>query len=78
MINDRRITITTGASRRATQWLPQTMMLSEFYARQSLPAHGGETLAEYMALPKGQQDDLKDKGGFVGGTRPVPAGRPML
>ena len=31
MINDRRITITTGASRRATQWLPQTLMLSEFY-----------------------------------------------
>ena len=68
MQNDRRITITTGASRRATQWLPQTMMLSEFYARLSLPARGGETLAEYMALPKGQQDDLKDKGGFVGGT----------
>lgn len=68
MQNDRRITITTGASRRATQWLPQTMMLSEFYARLSLPARGEETLAEYMALPKGQQDDLKDKGGFVGGT----------
>ena len=68
MINDRRITITTGASRRATQWLPQTMMLSEFYARLSLPERGEETLAEYMALPKGQQDDLKDKGGFVGGT----------
>lgn len=68
MINDRRITITTGASRRATQWLPQTMMLSEFYARLSLPERGEETLAEYMALSKGQQDDLKDKGGFVGGT----------
>lgn len=68
MINDRRITITTGASRRATQWLPQTLMLSEFYTRLSLPERGGETLAEYMALPKGQQDDLKDKGGFVGGT----------
>ena len=68
MQNDRRITITTGASRRATQWLPQTMMLSEFYARLSLPERGEETLAEYMALPKGQQDDLKDKGGFVGGT----------
>lgn len=68
MINDRRITITTGASRRATQWLPQTLMLSEFYTRLSLPERGEETLAEYMALSKGQQDDLKDKGGFVGGT----------
>lgn len=68
MINDRRITITTGASRRATQWLPQTLMLSEFYTRLSLPERGEETLAEYMAMSKGQQDDLKDKGGFVGGT----------
>lgn len=68
MINDRRITITTGASRRATQWLPQTLMLSEFYTRLSLPERGEETLAEYMAPSKGQQDDLKDKGGFVGGT----------
>ena len=68
MINDRRITITTGASRRATQWFPQTMLLSEFYTRLSLPERGEETLAAYMALPKGQQDDLKDKGGFVGGT----------
>ena len=68
MINDRRITITTGASRRATQWLPQTLMLSEFYTRLSLPERGEETLAEYMSLSKGQQDDLKDKGGFVGGT----------
>lgn len=29
---------------------------------------GTETHAEYMALSKGKQADLKDVGGFVGGT----------
>lgn len=29
---------------------------------------GTETLAEYLKLPKSRQDDLKDVGGFVGGT----------
>lgn len=68
MVNDRQITITTGTSRRAVQWTPQITRLSEFYERLSLPQRGEETLAEYMNLPKGQQDDLKDVGGFVGGT----------
>ncbi|WP_370866817.1 VapE domain-containing protein [Flavonifractor sp. DFI.6.63] len=68
MINDRQITITTGASRRATQWTPQIILISEFYERLSLPKRGTETLAEYLNLSKGQQDDLKDVGGFVGGT----------
>lgn len=67
MVYDKKITITTGASRKATQWLGQTMMLSDFYARLKLPERGEETLAEYMAMPKGQQDERKDKGGFVGG-----------
>ena len=67
MVYDKKITITTGASRKATQWLGQTMMLSDFSARLKLPERGEETLAEYMAMPKGQQDERKDKGGFVGG-----------
>lgn len=68
MLNDRQITISAGASRRATAWNPQTLLLSEFYARLKAPARGEETLAEYMQLPKGQQDDLKDVGGYVAGT----------
>lgn len=68
MIHDRRITITVGAGRRATQWQPQSMMLSELYTRLGVPARGSETLAEYLQMPKSQQDDLKDVGGFVAGT----------
>lgn len=68
MLYDRQITITVGASRRATQWQPQTMLLSELYTRLSVPARGAESLAEYLQMPKSQQDDLKDVGGFVAGT----------
>lgn len=68
MINDRLITITIGASRRATQWHPQEMLLSAFYERLRTPARGQETLAEYLQLPKAQQDDLKDVGGYVAGA----------
>lgn len=32
------------------------------------PVRGAETLEQYLALPKSQQDELKDVGGFVGGT----------
>lgn len=68
MNNDRQITITTGASRKSTTWLPQTMQLSALYDRLRTPARGKETLAEYLALPKARQDELKDVGGFVAGT----------
>lgn len=68
MQHDRQITIAVGASRRAVQWQPQTMLLSELYTRLSVPARGAESLAEYLQMPKSQQDDLKDVGGFVAGT----------
>ena len=35
---DRTITITVGASRRTTNWQPQTMRVSELYERLRLPA----------------------------------------
>ena len=44
------------------------MLLSELYTRLGVPARGSETLAEYLQMPKSQQDDLKDVGGFVAGT----------
>ena len=64
---DRTITISIGASRKAVDWKPQTQLLSEFWERLRLPVRSTETLAEYLALPKGKQDDLKDVGGYVAG-----------
>ena len=68
MQHDRQITISAGASRRATQWTAQTLLVSELWDKLKTPARGTETLAEYMSFKKAQQDDLKDIGGFVGGS----------
>ena len=68
MLNDRKITISAGASRRATLWTAQTLLVSELWEKLKTPARGTETLAEYMSLKKAQQDELKDVGGFMGGT----------
>lgn len=68
MINDRKIMISVGASRKATHWQPQTLLISELYERLRVPVRSTETMAEYLALSKGQQDDLKDVGGYVAGT----------
>ena len=65
---DRKITISAGNNRRAMNWTPQAMLLSELWARLQTPARGTEPLAEYLNMKKAQQDDLKDVGGFMAGT----------
>ncbi|WP_087064447.1 VapE domain-containing protein [Intestinibacillus massiliensis] len=70
MQNDRTITISTAGSRRATDWQPQTLLVSELWARLKTPARGKETLQAYLGMKKAQQDGLKDVGGFVGGDVP--------
>ena len=47
MQNDRQITISVGASRKATFWQAQTLLLSELYEKLRIPARGTETMAEY-------------------------------
>lgn len=68
MLNDRPITITTAASRKATVWNPQKLLWSEFVQKLGHPVRSTETLSQYLRLPKAKQDELKDVGGFVGGT----------
>ena len=68
MTNDRLITISHGNNRRSTNWRQQTLMLSELWEKLRIPTRGKENLSEYLAMKKGQQDDLKDVGGFVGGA----------
>lgn len=66
--NDRKIQISAAGSRRAASWPVQTLWLSELYSRLQTPVCSAETMEEYLALPKGRQDELKDVGGFVGGV----------
>lgn len=68
MINDRMITISCGSSRWAKVWQENTLLVSELYTKLSTPDRSAETTEVYLAMPKRQQDDLKDVGGFVGGT----------
>ena len=68
MVYDRQITVTVGASRRATVWQAQTLLVSELYDRLQTPVRGTETQAAYLKMPKGKQDDLKDVGGYVAGA----------
>lgn len=68
MLYDRKITITVGASRKATVWKPETLIWSELCGRLGNFHRSTETLAQYLALPKSKQDELKDVGGYVAGT----------
>ena len=65
------ITISVGGSRTATEWDGCSITWADFTddLQNAMQSNcGTETHAEYMALSKGKQADLKDVGGFVGGT----------
>lgn len=67
LTNDKQISVSVGNSRKATSWQPLTLTVSELYSRLAAPLRGTETIAEYLAMPKAEQDNRKDIGGFVGG-----------
>ena len=69
---DRQICISIGDSRYSKSWRQQVTTVSALYTRLSQPIVGTETHSEYMAMPKSQQDTLKDVGGFVGGVLNAP------
>lgn len=68
MQNNRKLQICAAGSRKATHWPKQAILWSEFVEKLKTPARGTETFEEYLAMPKAQQAELKDVGGFVGGT----------
>ncbi|MBP0975618.1 MAG: virulence-associated protein E [Oscillospiraceae bacterium] len=68
MQNDRLLRITTGQSRKAAVWKPETLLWSALITRLQTPHRSTETMQQYLAMPKSQQDELKDVGGFVAGT----------
>lgn len=67
MIYDRKITISTGGSRKATYWQPQELWWSELVEKLRIPVRGTESLEVYKRYPKSKQDDLKDTGGVICG-----------
>lgn len=68
MENNRLLLISAAGTRKTKHWPRSEMLWSEFTERLRTPARSTETLEEYLAYAKQRQDDLKDVGGFVGGT----------
>lgn len=68
MLYDRLLNISTGSSRKAVVWTRQLLMWSELCEKLRTPQRTTESLADFLQLPKAKQDELKDVGGFVGGT----------
>jgi len=59
--------IAFGNSRMAKIWSNKTMSFADICDRLKTPIRTSETAEEYPKLPKSQRDEIKDKGGFVGG-----------
>lgn len=68
MQNNRSLRISTAGSCRSTHWPKSEILWSEFVERLKTPVRSTETLEEYINMPKSRQAELKDVGGFVGGT----------
>ena len=64
---DGSLPIATGKSRMEKAWKNRKMAWSALLAKLETPTRTPESLAEYLRLPKADQDRIKDVGGFVGG-----------
>lgn len=64
---DGMLTISTGLSRKETDWKPKQITWGELCRQLSLTKRTAETEAEYAAMDKGARGEIKDVGGFVGG-----------
>lgn len=71
--HDGALTIATGRSRKETEWKNREMLWSQLVDRLSRTTRTGESFEEYKKLPRVQQGQIKDVGGFVGG--PLKGGR---
>lgn len=68
MQNNRKILVSAAGTRKTKHWPRAEIFWSEFIEKLRVPVRCTETLEEYLAFPKAKQDELKDVGGFVGGT----------
>ena len=62
------VTIAVGQSRTSTNWQNKEIMWSKLVDRLGIPERTTESATEYKSMPKPQRDEIKDVGGFVGGT----------
>lgn len=63
----RKLPIAYGNSRYAKIWTNKTITFEELCGRLSQTVRTTESIEEYPKLKKSERDNIKDKGGFVGG-----------
>lgn len=66
--NDGSLKIAIGKSRKDTKWKNTEMSWGQLLSKFSRTHKTIETYDEYKKMSKAQQDDIKDIGGFVGGS----------
>lgn len=64
---DKELEIATASSRKTKTWRNRKVKWSELADRLSKTTRTPETVAEYKAMKRDRQSDIKDVGGFVGG-----------
>jgi putative DNA primase/helicase len=64
----RKIYIATGRSRQETKWKNIEITYDSLIEKLKTTTRTRETFKEYKRMPKAQRDEIKDVGGFVGGT----------
>jgi len=66
--HDKELHIATASSRDAKRWSNITIRLSQLVEKLAHTVRTAETVDQYVKLPKAEQDNIKDVGGFVGGV----------
>lgn len=65
--HDKALDVALGNSRKTKTWKNKTLQWSELLSRLAKETRTSETVAEYKAMGRDQQSEIKDVGGFVGG-----------
>lgn len=65
--HDRALDVALGNNRKTKQWKNRPMPWSEMLTRLERVTRTPETMAEYRAMSRDRQSEIKDVGGFVGG-----------
>ena len=66
--HDGSLTIATATNHKSKAWRNKDMLYSDFVKKVSTTVRTKETYAEYLKLSKSEQGEIKDVGGFVGGS----------
>lgn len=64
---DKPLDVALGNSRKTKAWKNKPLLWSDLLDRLAKTTRTPETVAEYKAMSRAQQSDIKDVGGFVGG-----------